>query len=87
MKKKIFNLRTRKSSALIASLQKKQSEIRNSSGGEETCGRCRAQLNLPPDSTLPLLVLWEARLHLEGSKHIRRLPTRVRVSCLQQSLK
>lgn len=66
---------------------KKQGEIRNSLEGEETCGRCRAQLNLPLDSTLPLLVLWEARLHLEGSKHIRRLPARVRTSCLQQSFK
>lgn len=37
MKKKKIILRTRKSSALIVSLQKKQSEIRNSWEGEETC--------------------------------------------------
>lgn len=43
---------------------RKQSEIKNSLGREETCVRYGAQLSLRPSSTLPLLLLWEDRLRL-----------------------
>lgn len=85
--KKNIHLKDKEFKRFYTESTRKQSEMKNSSEGEETCARRRAWQSLPLKPTLPQLFLWEDRLHLYGSKNIRGLQTGIMVFCLQRSLK